>query len=64
MIPVTRFDGSPLLINVDLIVTIEQTPDTLILLTTGDAVHVREAPEELVSRILRFKRELISAESR
>ena len=57
MIAVTRVDGSSLLLNVDLIVAIERTPDTIVMLTTGDAVHVREAPEELVERILRFKRQ-------
>lgn len=57
MIAVTRVDGSSLLLNVDLIVAIERTPDTIVMLTTGDAVHVREAPEELVERILQFKRQ-------
>jgi flagellar protein FlbD len=60
MITVTRLDGSPLFLNVDLIVAIERTPDTLVSLTTGDAVIVRESPEELVERITRFKRELSS----
>ena len=60
MIRVTRLDGSPLLLNVDLIVAIEQTPDTLVSLTTGDAVLVRESTEDLVDRITRFKREVAS----
>jgi flagellar protein FlbD len=58
MITVTRLDGSPLLLNVDLIVAIERTPDTLISLTTGDTVLVLEPPEELVRRITRCKQEL------
>ena len=58
MISVTRLDGSAVLINIDLIMIIEQTPDTIVMLTTGDAVHVREAPEEIADRILRYKREL------
>jgi flagellar protein FlbD len=58
MIPVTRLDGSPQLLNVDLIVTIERTPDTLIALTTGDRVLVRESPEQLLERIINFKREM------
>jgi flagellar protein FlbD len=58
MVTVTRLDGSALLLNVDLIMTIEQTPDTLVSLTTGDRVIVLESPEELVTRITRFKREL------
>jgi flagellar protein FlbD len=58
MITVTRLDGSPLLLNVDLIVAIERTPDTLISLTTGDTVLVLESPEELVRRITRYKQTL------
>jgi flagellar protein FlbD len=56
MIVVTRLDGSSALLNIDLIVTIEQTPDTMLSLTTGDMMLVRESPEELVERITRFKR--------
>jgi flagellar protein FlbD len=55
MIAVTRLDNSPLLLNVDLIVAIETTPDTLVSLTTGDTLLVREAPDELVKRIIRFR---------
>lgn len=55
MITVTRLDGSQLLLNVDLILAIETTPDTLVSLTTGDTVLVRETPAELVNRITQFK---------
>ena len=55
MITVTRLDHSLLLLNVDLIVAIETTPDTRVSLTTGDTVLVREAPDELVTRIIRFR---------
>jgi flagellar protein FlbD len=59
MVAVTRLDGSTIVINVDLIVTIERTPDTLVSLTTGDRVILREAPEEVVERITRYKSELL-----
>ena len=59
MIPVTRLDGSPILLNLDLIVAIERTPDTLVSLTTGDRVLVRETPEEIVDRITQYKRQLV-----
>lgn len=61
MIAVTRLDGSPLLLNVDVIVSIERTPDTLVSLTTGDTVLVRETPEEVVDRMTRYKRDLARA---
>ena len=64
MIPVTRLDGSSMLLNADLILSIERTPDTLVMLTTGDAVHVREAPDEVAERILRYKRDLLAGGAR
>ena len=41
MIAVTRLDGTELVVNVDLIVTIERTPDTVLTLTTGDRIMVQ-----------------------
>jgi flagellar protein FlbD len=63
MVPVTRLDGSAIMLNVDLIVTIERTPDTLVWLTTGDGVIVRESPEEIVERITQYKRSLIERQA-
>ena len=59
MISVTHLDGSAFMLNEDLIVTIERTPDTLVWLTTGDRVLLHETPEELVERITQRKRELV-----
>ena len=58
MIQVTRLDGSPLLLNLDLIVAIEQTPDTMVSLTTGDRVHVRETPADVLDRITSYKQKM------
>jgi len=55
MIAVTRLDGAPILLNVDVIYTVEQTPDTLISLANGETLMVREAPEEILERVIRFK---------
>jgi flagellar protein FlbD len=56
MIFVTRLDGSPILINEDLIESIEQTPDTVLSLVNGDKLMVRDDPKELVQRVIDFKR--------
>ncbi len=56
MITVTRLDGSPLLVSVDQIQQVEQTPDTLLTLVNGETLMVREAPHELVERVVEFKR--------
>jgi len=55
MILVTRFDGSELVVNVDLILTIERTPDTVLTLTTGDRIMVRETLEEIVERAVTYR---------
>ena len=38
MISVTRLGGTEVVINTDLIVTVEKTPDTVITLTNGDRI--------------------------
>jgi flagellar protein FlbD len=58
MIPVTRFNGSKLFINAELIQTVEATPDTVITLTTKVIVLVKETPEEIVSRMIAYQREI------
>ncbi|HEY0715755.1 MAG TPA: flagellar FlbD family protein [Polyangia bacterium] len=55
MILVTRLDGSELVINVDLIMTIERTPDTVLTLTTGDRFMVKESLDEIVSRAVAYR---------
>jgi flagellar protein FlbD len=58
MINVTRLDSSPLILNSDLIEYIEITPDTVITLTTGQSLRVRESAEEVVRRIVGFRRSI------
>lgn len=59
MIAITRLDGSAMLLNIDLMASIEQTPDTLIALVNGEKLLVRETPEELVRRVIDFKRAIL-----
>ncbi|MEP7304822.1 MAG: flagellar FlbD family protein [Acidobacteriota bacterium] len=56
MIAVTRLDGIPILLNEDLIETIEQTPDTVVSLVNGDKLMVRDNPAQLVQRVIDFRR--------
>ena len=55
MIQVTRFDGTELVVNVDLILTIERTPDTVLTLTTGDRIMVKESLDEIVERAVTYR---------
>ncbi len=56
MIPVTTLDGTRVLLNADLLQQVEQTPDTLLVLVNGERLMVRETPDELIARIVEYKR--------
>ena len=58
MISVTRLNGKPLVVNVDLIRTIEENPDTTITLVNGDHIIVRESMSIVVSKAIEYGRHL------
>ena len=58
MIRVTRLGGKTLYLNSDLIEAIESAPDTTLLLTTGKRVIVREGADEVVRRVVAFRRHI------
>ena len=61
MIQVTRLSHAPMVLNSDLIEHIDVTPDTVITLTTGQSLRVRETAEEVVKRIVEFRRRIFAA---
>ena len=56
MIHVTKLNHKPLVLNSDLIEHMEVTPDTVITLTTGQKFMVLESAEEVIDRIVNFRR--------
>lgn len=56
MIYVTRLNHTPVVLNCDLIEHMETTPDTVISLTTGQKFMVRESPEEIIDRVVTYRR--------
>ena len=56
MILLTRLNDRPVVVNADLIKYVEQTPDTLVTLTSGDKLMVKETSEEVVRRVIEFGR--------
>ncbi len=60
MIDVTRMNGSVLSINNDLIETVEETPDTVITMSTGRKIIVKEGRQEVKKLVKLFKKELLS----
>lgn len=63
MILVTRLDRQVMLLNPDHIVTVEETPDTVITLFNGHHVLVRERANVIVNRIVAFRCRLVRRSS-
>jgi flagellar protein FlbD len=55
VISVTRLNGTEIVVNADLIETIEATPDTVITLVDGKKYVVHESTDEVVERIRTFR---------
>ena len=58
MIALTRLDGKELVVNADHVLTVEATPDTVVVLTTGHHLMVKETVDEVVDRAAAWKRRL------
>ena len=56
MIRLTRINDCPFFLNSDLIEFIEAAPDTVITMVNGGKVLARESPEEVVRRVVEFRR--------
>ena len=57
MIDVTKMNGVSITINADLIEIIEETPDTVITLTTGKKIIVKESRQTIKNLVKSFKKE-------
>ena len=58
MIALTRLNGRPLMVNSDLIEQIEETPDTVVTLTSGNKLIVRDSMQQIQQKIIDFKRRI------
>jgi flagellar protein FlbD len=59
VIRLTRLNHSLLVLNSDLIEHIETTPDTVITLTTGQKIVVLEPVDEVIARMIEFRRSIL-----
>ena len=54
MIDVTLLNGNKVYINPNLLELVESTPDTILTLTTGRKLMVKETPKEIAKRFTEF----------
>ena len=58
MITVTRLNGKAIVVNAELIRSVEENPDTTIILLNGDHILVREPMAEIVTKTIEYGRHL------
>jgi flagellar protein FlbD len=58
MIALSRLNNQPIMVNADLIETLESTPDTVVTLTSGNKLIVRDSPAEIQAKIIEYKRQI------
>ncbi|MCQ2148574.1 MAG: flagellar FlbD family protein [Bacteroidales bacterium] len=58
MIEITKLNGTKTLINPDLIEMVESTPDTMITLTTGRKLIVKESRQEVNNLVKSYRKEI------
>ena len=60
MVEVTKYNGEKILINTDLMETVAETPDTVISLTTGKKIIVKESRQEVKNLVKSYRKELFA----
>ncbi len=58
MIELTKINGVKFSLNCDLIEVVETTPDTVITLTTGRKIIVKETRQEVKNLVISYKRDV------
>ena len=60
MIELTKMNGRKVLVNPELIELVEETPDTVILFTTGRKIIVKESRQELKNLVKSYRKEIFA----
>ena len=55
MIRVTRLNDREVMVNADLVEFLESTPETIISMTTGRKIVVKESVEEVMRRVMEYR---------
>lgn len=58
MIELTKLNGKTVTVNAEAILTVEETPDTVVSLNTGVKLLVKESRKEITERVILYKKEI------
>lgn len=58
MIDVTRLNGKIITVNCDLILFVEETPDTVLTFTNGTKLIVKEQALDIKNKIIEYRKKI------
>jgi len=58
MILLTKLNNAHVVVNCDMMQSIEETPDTVITLGNGDKIVVKERMTEIIDKIVEYRRRI------
>ena len=62
MIELTKLNDIKFTVNADIIEFVEETPDTVVSLTTGKKIIVKESRQEVTNLVISYKRAIYQKE--
>ena len=62
LIEVTRINGTKILINPHLLELVEETPDTVLTLTTGRKIIVKESRQDIKNLVKSYRKDILAEE--
>ena len=60
MIELTKMNGRKVLVNPDLIEIVEETPDTVVLFTTGRKIIIKESRQEVKNLVKSYRKDIFA----
>jgi len=60
MIKLKRINEKEFVLNAEYIEFVESTPDTIISLTTGKKIVVKESVDEVIEKVIEYKRRIFN----
>ena len=60
MIEVTKLNGVKILVNPQLFEVVEETPDTVVLFTTGRKIIIKESRQEVKNLVKSYRKDIFA----
>jgi flagellar protein FlbD len=64
MIKLTRTSGKEFVLNADLIEEVQETPDTVVTLTNGRKLLVKDSADDIIKKVVNYRQKIMAGISR